>query len=200
MRIYLATVIAVFSLLFTSTGWTADYEIGQEAYSSGDYQTALTEWQLLANEGHASSQFGMGLLYANGFGVPFDNEQALKWYMAAAEQGYARAQCNLAVMHANGWGVPQSDEEAFRWYSLAAEQGLTQAQLSLAKIYSRSFGPIQDKVQAYKWLTVASELGNSNARFKLNSLAKKMSDEDMAESGHLASLWMDGYQNLLASK
>ena len=64
----------------------------------------------------------MGLLYANGFGVPLDDDQALKWYSLAADQNHAEAQCNLAVMHANGWGVPQSDAEAFKWYSLAADQ------------------------------------------------------------------------------
>lgn len=197
---YLTTGVAVLSLIFSSTSWSADFATGHEAYSSGDHQTALTEWQPLAEEGHADAQFGLGLLYANGFGVPFDNEQALKWYLSAAEQGHAQAQCNLAVMHANGWGVPQNDEEAFNWYSLAAEQGVTQAQISLAKMYSRSFGDTQDKVQGYKWLTIASELGNTNAGFKRDSLGEKMSAEQISESDRLASLWMEGYQDLQASQ
>lgn len=199
MRIHSIAVFAILALLFSATIWSADFEAGQEAYDSGDYQTALTEWQVLAEEGHANAQFGMGMLYGNGFGVPFDNEQARNWYQLAAEQGHAEAQCNLGVMHANGWGVPLSDEAAFEWYSLAAEQGVIRAQISLAKMYSRSFGATQDKVQGYKWYTVAMQLGDSGARFKRDSLREKMSADEIAESDQLASEWMVGYQNLLAS-
>lgn len=199
MRIHSTAVFAILPLLVSAAVWSADFDTGQEAYNSGDYQTALTEWQALAEEGHANAQFGMGTLYANGFGVPFDNEQARNWYQLAAEQGHAEAQCNLGVMHANGWGVPLSDEAAFEWYSLAAEQGVIRAQISLAKMYSRSFGATQDKVQGYKWYTVAMELGDSGARFKRDSLRKKMSADEIAESDHLASEWMVGHQNLLAS-
>ncbi len=135
MGIRQTIIFAVLPLAFSSIGWGADFQEGQEAYNSGDYQTAITEWQPLAEEGQAAGQFGMGLLYANGFGVSMDDDQALKWYRLAADQDHANAQCNLAVMHANGWGVPQSDDEALKWYSLAAEQGIADAQISVAKMY-----------------------------------------------------------------
>jgi TPR repeat protein len=200
MRIYRTAAVAVLPLLFSATSWSADFAIGQDAYECGDYQTALTEWQPLAEEGRADGQFGMGLLYANGFGVPSDNDQALKWYQLAAENGHADAQYNLAVMHANGWGVPISDENAFKWYSLAAEHGLPQAQVSLAKMYTRGFGAPKDNVQAYKWLAVAAELGETRAGFKRDELSGKMSAEEISESDRLASVWMENYQNLLASE
>ena len=76
MRIRPIALVAVLPLTLSSISWSADFAKGQEAYISGDYQAALTEWQPLAEEGHAGGQFGLGLLYANGFGVPFDNDQA----------------------------------------------------------------------------------------------------------------------------
>ncbi len=201
MHIYPTTFLAVLPLILSSVSWSADAAKGQEAYNSGDYETALTEWQPLAEEGHADGQFGMGLLYANGFGVPLDDDQALKWYRLAADQGHARAQCNLAVMYANGWGVPPSDEEAFKWYSLAAEQGVAEAQIGLAIMYSGGFGAAQDNVEARKWFTIASELGDydDNAAYNRDDLATRMSAEEISEADRLANVWIESYQNLQAN-
>jgi TPR repeat protein len=185
-------------LLLSSSTWSADFATGKEAYDSGDYETALREWQPLAEADDADGQFGMGLLYGNGFGVVLDDEQALKWYGLAASQGHAEAQCNLAVMHANGWGVPQSDEEAFNWYSLAAEQGVTPAQINVGRMYAGGFGVAQDKVQGHSWFSIAAELGDDDATLNRDNLAALMSAEEIAEADRLTIEWMDSYQSLLA--
>ena len=198
MHILTRTFLAVLPLILSPISWSADFAKGQSAYDSGDYETALTEWQLLAEEGDANGQFGLGLLHDNGFGVALDSLQAIKWYQSAAEQGHGEAQCNLAVMYENGWGVPQSDEEAFKWYSLAAEQGLVPAQYSLGKMYKSGFGVARDNVMAHMWLTIAYEMGNNSARFKRDTLVSKMSVEDIARSDDLAREWLDSYQNLQA--
>jgi len=200
MRILLPPIPAVLLLILSPISAGADFAKGQEAYSSGDYQAAITEWQPLAEEGHADGQFGMGLLYANGFGVSLDDIQSLKWYRLAADQEHAEAQYNLGVMHANGWGVPQSDEEAFKWYSLAAGQGVTQAQIAVARIYSGGFGADQDKVQAHKWFSIASELGDYNAASKRDDLAARMSADEIAAAAQLATTWLESYQKLLANQ
>ncbi len=196
MHICPTTFLAVLPLILSSISWSADAAKGQEAYDLGDYETALTQWQPLAEEGRADSQFGMGLLYANGFGVPLDDDQALKWYRLAADQGHTQAQCNLAVMHANGWGVPQSDDEAFKWYSLAAEQGVAEAQISIGQMYWGGFGAAQDNVQAHMWFTIASELGDYDAAFKRDDIAASMSAEEISEADRLASVWIESYRNL----
>ena len=200
MCMRLMAILTPFPLLLASVSWGADFEKGQEAYSSGDYETAIAEWQPLAEEGHAGGQFGMGLLYANGFGVPLDDAQALKWYGLAAAQNHADAQANLGVMYANGWGVPQSDEEAFRWYILAAEQGVMLAQMGVAKMYAGGFGAEQDIVQAHKWFSIASALGDYNAGSKRDDLAPRMSAEQIAEATGLAEAWVESFQNLHANQ
>ena len=187
-------------LMLSTIGWGADFAKGQEAYNSGDYQTAITEWQPLAEAGDAAGQFGMGLLYANGFGLALDDAQALKWYQLAAEQNYADAQSNIAVMYANGWGVPQSDEEAFKWYSLAADNGVTSAQIGVAKMCAGGFGAPQDKVQALKWFGIAAELGDYNAPSKRDQLAARMSAAEIAEASFLANTWMEHYETLHANQ
>ena len=47
--------------------------------------------RLAADQGYHAAQFNLGVLYANGDGVPQDLAQAAEWYRKAAEQGYSRA-------------------------------------------------------------------------------------------------------------
>ena len=107
-----------------------------EAYVRGDYATALTGFQNYAEQGNATAQFNLGVMYDNGEGVPKDDAEAVRWYRLAAEQGTAAAQFNLGLMYANGEGVPEDDAEAVRWYRLAAEQGDATAQSILGLMYA----------------------------------------------------------------
>ena len=75
-----------------------------------------------ANAGDAAAQFNLGVMYANGEGVPQDDAQATAWYRKAADQGLARAQFNLGGMYATGEGVPQDYVEAHKWYNLATSR------------------------------------------------------------------------------
>jgi len=200
MRIRLTSILTVFPLLLSPVSWGAEIDKGQEAYNSGDYQTAIAEWQTPAEAGNAAGQFGMGLLYSNGFGVALDDAQALRWYQLAAEQNHADAQCNIAVMYANGWGVPQNDAEAFKWYSLAADQGVTLAQIAIAKMYLGGHGAAQDNVQAHKWFSIAAELGDYNAASRRDELAARMSADDIAAASLLAKTWMESYETLDANQ
>ncbi|MEE8544981.1 MAG: tetratricopeptide repeat protein, partial [Alphaproteobacteria bacterium] len=83
----------------------ADFDDGVVAYISGDYATALREYRLAAEQGDASAQNNLGVMYAMGRGVPQDSALAAQWYRRAAEQGDARAQYNLGFMYADGRGV-----------------------------------------------------------------------------------------------
>ena len=200
MRIRSKVIFAVFPFLLSSLCWGGDFQTGHDAYSSGDYETAIAEWQALADEGHAGAQFGMGLLYANGFGVPMDDIQALKWYGLAADQNHAEAQANLGVMYANGWGVTQSDAEAYKWYSLAADQGVVTAQLGVAKMHFNGFGAEKDYVLAHKWFSIASEMGDFNAGSKRDDLAKRMSEEQIAVATEMAGAWLERRGTLHANQ
>ncbi len=57
------------------------------AYQRGDYATALREWRPLAEQGNTEAQYGLGVMYDKGRGVPRDHAEALQWYRKAAEQG-----------------------------------------------------------------------------------------------------------------
>lgn len=192
--------VSALLLLLAAPTSGAEYAIGRDAYDAGDYQTALSEWQPLAESGDANAQYGMGLLYANGFGVPLDDNEALKWYRLAADQDHGMAENNLGVMYANGWGVPQSDEEAFKWYRLASEHGVIDAQIVLADRLASGFGVTPDNVQAHKWLGIAAKLGDLDAENLRDEIASRMTAEEIAEAERLANAWLQEHEKLVANQ
>ena len=115
-------IATVFLTTFGSTAY-ADFSDGWDAATGGDYKTALKEWQPLADQGDASAQYNLGLMYANGNGVLKDDKQATKWYRKAADQGDADAQYNLGWMYHKGRGVLKDHKQAVKWYRKAADQG-----------------------------------------------------------------------------
>jgi TPR repeat protein len=80
---------AAFVAILGSTGvsWSADFDKGFAAYKSGDYAAALREFKPLAQQGDASAQFTLGMMYANGQGVTQDVKAAVTWWKLAAKQG-----------------------------------------------------------------------------------------------------------------
>ena len=96
---------------FQSTAWAdmpeQQFQQGLEATKRGDYQTAFKLWLPLAEQGNASTQFNLGLMYNKGQGVKQDDVEAVKWYRKAAEQGEAKAQFALGLMYEGGRGVKQ---------------------------------------------------------------------------------------------
>lgn len=109
-----------FALLTGTPALSADYQTGVEASLRRDFARAFQEWEPLAQQGDASSQFQLGWLYMEGHGVQQDLEQGVKWYMRSAEQGYAFAQTALGRLYEGGRGVQQNYPMAYMWYSVAA--------------------------------------------------------------------------------
>ena len=68
-----------------------------------DYVSAVKYGRIAAEQGHAEAQFGLGVCYANGYGVKKDPDEAAKWYRKAADQGVADAQNNLGLCYSCSW-------------------------------------------------------------------------------------------------
>lgn len=105
-------------------------EDGTAAFAYGNYTKALKLVQPLAERGDAKAQNLIGLMYANGKGVPRDFAEAVKWYRKAADQGYAGAQNNLGLMYLKGRGVAQDYVQAYMWFDLTAA-GLSVSETSM---------------------------------------------------------------------
>ena len=119
----LPVLLLLLTLLVGNFAYSTDFKWGYTAYQNGDYATALREWKPLAEQGDASAQNNLGVMYKNGYGVPQNDKTAVKWYTLAAEQGDAFAQTNLGAMYGNGTGVIQDNVYAHMWWNIAASSG-----------------------------------------------------------------------------
>ena len=198
MRRFLVYVVAILSLTLSTAVAAGSYEDGRKAYDVGDFDKAMAVWAPAAESGDADSQYGMGLLYGNGFGVDMNDELALKYSGYAAENGHAEAQFNLAVMHQNGWGVPPSDESANAWYKLAANQGITGAQIALGRYFAMDFLDTYDPIEAYMWFKLAERLGDIDASAKCEFVATRMTADQVSEADRRVTAWVDAHPALFA--
>ena len=74
-------------------------------------------------QGNASGQYNLGVMYDKGLGVLQDYKTAVKWYRLSAEQGYAPAQYNLGLMYYYGEGVIEDNVYAHMWVNISASNG-----------------------------------------------------------------------------
>ncbi len=185
-RTWLGLSIVVGLVFMLAVPTWADFQAGRDAYGRGDYATALKEWRLLANQGHATAQFNLGLMYDYGKGVPQDYQEAAKWYRPVAEQGYAAAQNNLGSIYEHGKGVAQDYAEAMKWFRLSADQGYAAAQDNLGVMYNEGQGVPQDYVLAHMWMNLAAAKGVQEAVKNRDILGKRMTPAQLAEAQRLA--------------
>ena len=148
-----------FSDLSNDVKWNANLVVVEAAIKAGDYRDAFALLQGPAREGHAKSQYYMGMFYHNGLGVLEDAVEASKWYRLAAEQGDAISQFYLGFFYGNGLGLEKNSEEASKWYFKAASQGVMEAQYNLATMYQNGVGVIQNYEKAFEWHLKAAEQG-----------------------------------------
>ena len=150
----------------SQAAWVADFQSGWEAFTLGDFATAIDKWQPLAERKLATMEFLMGAVYvASG-----NDAEAVKWYLRSAKQGYARAQNNLGSMYEDGRGVPPNDDEAKKWYFEAASQSLAEAQTNLGAMYAAA----KDYVEAYAWFRIAAAQGDTLAEKARDIVAARM--------------------------
>jgi TPR repeat protein len=154
--------------------------------SAADVQTLRTR----AAQGNAGGQVRLGLLYAEGRGVPKDYVQARQWYEKAAAQGDAMGQFALGLVYAEGRGATKDYVQAAQWYEKAAAQGNTGAQLQLGMLYAEGRGVPQDYVRAYKWfyLVATNSTGEiqEGAAYNRDKIARRMTSVQVAEAEKLA--------------
>ena len=117
---WLSLSIVVGLALMLTTPVLAGFQAGLDARTRGAYDTALKEWRPLAEQGLSQAQYNLGLMYAEGEGMPQDYPEAVRWYRQAAEQGQAEAQYNLGNSYILSRGLPKDYVLAHMWMNFAA--------------------------------------------------------------------------------
>lgn len=173
--------LAIIGLFSTSVTF-AGFEQANAAFAAGNYALAQKELKPLLDKGDARSQYAMGVMAENGFGMAKNYPQAVHWYLKAAKQGNTDAQYNLGAMYEHGVGIPVNYVEAARWYRPAAESGDIDALSNLGVLYETGKGVKQDKILAMALYNVSVAFDsnkNSQAARNRQGLANRMTLEDV---------------------
>ena len=96
----------------------AQYSLGKLLENGGgpvqqDAAGAAKWYQRAADQGLSAAQNNLGLMYAQGRGVPRDVARAARLWLAAAEKDHTIAQFNLGLAYFRGEGGEVIDEEGF---------------------------------------------------------------------------------------
>ncbi|WP_052741705.1 tetratricopeptide repeat protein [Kiloniella litopenaei] len=134
MKQFIVRAFFLYSFLFGNLVQAADLDKGKTALIRGDYPAALTELTPLAEQGNATAQYYLGVMYKEGQGVAPDDELSHQWLTKSAVNGEAQAQMMLGMMYHFGSGVEENMDTARKWYKMAADQGLEEAQTVLVII------------------------------------------------------------------
>ena len=160
----------------------AQYELAQFAGVDAlfDFAQARHWWKLAADQGHADAQLHLGLMYDTSDGVPRNEATAVEWYRRAADQGNPDAQVNLGLMYLNGTGVAKIEMAALHCFRMAAEQGHPKGQFNLGALLYNGVAGEPDLAEVYRWWTLAALQGHPSAQKNLETVAGKLSREQLA--------------------
>ncbi len=176
----------------------ANFEAGIVAYQANDLPLAYAAFLAAAEEGHADSQFNVGLMYEKGIGVGKDEKEAVLWYGKAASQGNASAQFNLGVLYENGRGTNVDFAKANEWYRKASVQGDALAIGNLGMLYVRGQGVKENKVAGVALLLVSATWDTSPENHaKRNLAATRGLSAEMIAAAQSLSGEMSSAKNLL---
>ncbi len=170
----IAGMVAASLLTVAATPVVADVKAGVDAWSAGDYATAVSEWEGPAAAGDADAMFNLAQAYRLGRGVPADINRAKELYAQAALKGHVKAADNYGLLL-----FQQGEQErAMPLIKAAAERGDPRAQYVLGLAHFNADYAEKDWVRAYALLTLAQSAGLSQATNALSQMDQYVPMED----------------------
>ena len=167
LSLSLLITLGVTTNTLAQTKENANFKAGVAAIDANNMPLAYKKFLVAAKEGHADSQFNLGVMYEQGIGTTKNEKEAVIWYTKAAEQGNSGAQFNLGVLYENGLGTPIDYAKANKWYRKASLQHDGLAIGNLGMLYIRAQGVKENKIAGVALLLLSSTIDQSpenNAR------------------------------------
>lgn len=143
------------------------------AYARGDYTTAHSIWQQLAEKSDPRAMNNLGILYDKGQGVPEDPALAAFWFLHSATAEHPAGMSNLGRLLEQGRGLPQDLVQAAKWFRKAADKGLAEAQYNLAVLYESGKGLEKSDREAAAWYSRAAAQNQVDAQWRLGQMYRE---------------------------
>ena len=166
-------------------------EVGVDSERIAEFTAAMVrqgEGRYLPDCIEPDAQNVLGVVYAEGRGVPQNDVEAVGWFRRAADRGYGDGAYNLGMMYANGRGVAQDDREAVAWFRRAAEQQHAGAQHELGVRYLNGQGVSRDDMEAMTWYRRAADQGHADAQNAVGVMY--LTGRGVPEDGREAATWI----------
>jgi hypothetical protein len=126
-----------------------------------DYKKAVYWLRKAAEQGSREAEFGLGVAYALGQGVPQDFNRADFWLMKAVHKGSSEAAYSLGSIYFRGLGVSKNLAKSFYWYHQSALLGSAMGAERTGVAYRYGLGVKKNDTKAlYWWKKAAKESGN----------------------------------------
>lgn len=150
------------------------------------FDKELERMKAAIDAGNSAMMVQLGYAYANGQYVAKDSGQALELYRKAAEAGNSEGMFKLAYAHHKGDGTTVNFAEALRLYRQASGMGHALARNNLAVLVRDGHGTAADPVEAWVLFDSAAKLGNKLAAENRETLAAKLTPEQLATAQSMA--------------
>lgn len=160
----------------------ADVKAGVDAWSRGDYSTAVREWEGPAGAGDPDAMFNLAQAYRLGRGVPTDLERAEDLYSKAAAAGHLQAADTYGLMLFQGG----RREAALPYLRDAARRGDPRSQYLLGIAHFNGDIVEQDWTRAYALMTLASGAGLPQATTSIAEMDRHIPLEQRQQAAGLA--------------
>ena len=145
------------------------FEHGNEKVEQ-DLVKAVYWYREAASQNLPAALNNLGLMYAQGRGVPRDAARATELWRSAALEGYPWAQYNLGLAYFKGQGVEVDQRKAVDWFRRAADKGVPEAEFIMGQLRREGLILDMDRQEALAWYRRAAKQGHIKAMKQAQAL------------------------------
>lgn len=166
-NIFIHFVIFITIFLFSNISKAYTYQEGLSAYEDGNKAKAFRIWYLLSLDNNPNANYGLGILYLNGFEELNKNTTiALEYLQKAEKANIVEAIYQLALMYESGNGVGQNNKKAFNYFLKASEDDHLPSILKLADSYDNGTLSPPDPLKACEYWNEVANFSNIEGYYK----------------------------------
>ncbi|CAM3720683.1 hypothetical protein LIHA111178_04925 [Litorimonas haliclonae] len=127
-----------------------------------DPKAALKAYEQAAAGGNIDAAYIAGVMYAENFNIPPDEQKSSKWLRVAAEGGHAAAMADYGLLVYQGVGTKQSEKQAAAWFQKSAQKGDPEGQFLYAFTLAKGEGVERNFEDAYYWVLKSIQNSETN--------------------------------------
>jgi len=145
----------------------AQHALGAQSVARGRYDEGIKLLTKAARQDHPLAQARLGALYAEGRGIPANQDKAFHWFQKAADQENVDGLAGVGIAYLTGAGVPLNYKKSAAAFEKAARLGHGQSQYNLALLYDSKLLGEPDGEKVLYWMSAAARSGLPSANVAL---------------------------------